>query len=300
MVLATGLLGQRHGLDAGGLVADAAVADAVEILGDALHHRGRAGLLLDVVAVVALAERDLLEVAVGAGGRVAAVQADRPFRPRSVEAGGSPGVDGALGAALEGVREDRVDLGHGQLGQRVVLVDVDRQRVDRDADLRRLVAERLLELVDLAGLHRAAHRADLGRALDQRRRRGRGALALDLDPHVRVQASEALRPEGHQVVERVGADRVEATGDAAGPFVGRDRGVHLDGLGQDGSGDQHEQPEGHPEAGGQARHAGSSNKPRRGSVHGQACPTRIGALRHEPDVTFVLIPCKKASASRSR
>jgi hypothetical protein len=82
------LLGELDDLDPGGAVADAAVADAVAVLGDALDDRGRARLLLHGVLEVALEERVLLEEAVGARGRVAAVEAraavaaQSPVRPR--------------------------------------------------------------------------------------------------------------------------------------------------------------------------------------------------------------------------
>jgi hypothetical protein len=135
----------------------------------------------------------------------------------------------AAGAAT---REDCVHLGQRELLQRVVLMDVDRQGVHRHPDARGLVAELLLEGVDLAGLHLAAHGPELGRVLDQRRRGGRGALALDLDTHAGVDLPELLGPEGHQVVEGVGADGGEGARNAADPRVGRQLGIHLDDAGR--------------------------------------------------------------------
>jgi hypothetical protein len=77
---------------------------------------------------------------------------------------------------------------------RVVLVDVDREHVDAGRDLGRLVAELLLELVDLLLLHRAAHRAEVRRALDQRGRSRRRALALRSRPSRSGSASGTPRP----------------------------------------------------------------------------------------------------------
>ena len=65
----------------------------VAVAGDALHDRRAAGLLLDGVLEVALEERVLLEVAVGARRRVAAVEADRLVRPLARQAEVAPGAD---------------------------------------------------------------------------------------------------------------------------------------------------------------------------------------------------------------
>src|SRR5690606_16847094 len=74
----------------------------------------------------------------------------------------------------------------------------------------------------------AAHRAELRGAFDEGDRGGGGALALDLDVDVRVDGAEALGPEGHEVVERVGADGVEVAGDAGDGLVGLEGGIDLD------------------------------------------------------------------------
>src|SRR4029078_13024127 len=103
------------------MVRDPAVSDLVLVLGHALHHRGRARLLLDGVAVVPLAEGVLLEVAVGAGSRVAAIEADRLAAPAALaEAGLAPVVD-RLAAAGVALGEDAVDLLEGQALDGVVL-----------------------------------------------------------------------------------------------------------------------------------------------------------------------------------
>src|SRR6185312_4638582 len=104
--------GHGDGPHARGLVADAAVADRVLVLGDALHHRSTARLLLHRRLVVALAERGLLEVAIGA---------DRLTGPGAGDARVAPLGD-RLAAAGAALREDAVELLHGEALDGVVLV----------------------------------------------------------------------------------------------------------------------------------------------------------------------------------
>src|SRR5205085_4008957 len=167
-------------------IADTAVTDAVAVYRDALNDGGGARLLLHLVFVIAVAEHVLFEETVGAGGRVASVDADRAIRPIALQADLSPRLDIFLRAGTARFREDRVDLRDAQALERVVLVDEHRERVDGDTDRRRFVTELLLEVVELGALHRARHRSELRGAGDQRRRRRARALAFDLDPHARV------------------------------------------------------------------------------------------------------------------
>src|SRR4029079_923392 len=87
------LVGELRGLHTRSPVAHAAVPDPVAVLGDALHHRGRARLLLHGVAIVAVEEGVLLEEPVGAARGVTAVKADRMAGPVSAEADLAPRVD---------------------------------------------------------------------------------------------------------------------------------------------------------------------------------------------------------------
>src|SRR5690606_14342982 len=196
--------GQGYGAHPRRDVADAAVADVVAVDADALHHRSGAGLLLDGVLVVAAAEGVFLEVAVGAGGGVAAVQADGPVDPVAAEACLAPRVDGLRVAAAEGLGEDGVHLGQRQPFDGVVPVDVDGQGVEADTKQGRLVAECVFKGVDLAGGHFPGHGPKLRGAADQRGRSGAGTLALDLKAHVGVELATPLGPEGHYVVHGVG------------------------------------------------------------------------------------------------
>src|SRR5262249_28360308 len=95
----------------------------VAVARDGLDDRRAAGLLLDRVLEVALGERVLLEVAVGARGRVAAVQADRLVLPLPGQAEVAPGRDVLRRAALARLGEDRVELLQREARDRVVLVD---------------------------------------------------------------------------------------------------------------------------------------------------------------------------------
>src|SRR5262245_14405193 len=225
--LATVFLRERDGLHVGRGVADAAVADGVAIHRDSLHHRGRPGLLLHRVLVVAVLQRVLLEEAVGAGRRVAPVETDGPARPVAGQAELTPRRDVVLGALPPGLGEHRIGLGDGHALDRIVLVDEDRQRVDGRTDLRGLVTVLLLELVDLGALHRSGHGAELRGAGDQCRRRRRRALALDLDLRVRIELPEGFRPVRHQVVEGVRPDARDVSAHAADGLVGGQLGIDL-------------------------------------------------------------------------
>src|SRR5882724_1633746 len=221
------LLGQRDRPHPRRRVADAAVTDGEPVDRDALDDRRRAGLLLHGVLVVAVLERVLLEEPVRTRGGVAAVEADRLRGPVTGEAQLSPGGDVVLIALAARLREDRVDLRQGQALDRVVLVHEHAERVDRRADLGRLVAVLLLELIDLGSLHRARNRPELSRPRDQGRWRRRGPLPLDLDLGIRIELAERLGPECHHVVERVGTDAVDVAADTAGGLVRRQGRVEL-------------------------------------------------------------------------
>ena len=215
-------LRQRDGPDARRLVADAAVADAEPILGDALHDRRGPRLLLDRVLVVAVLQRVLLEEAVGAARRVAAVEADRPVRPVAREPELAPGLDVFLVAALAGLREHRLDLRQRHLLDRVVLVHVDRERVVGRSSARS-ACSRTWPRTGRSPSPRISR--DIGPncavpAMSAGGRRGR-ALAFDLDLDVRIHLPERLGPERHHVVHRVGADAAQAARHAADLLVGR-------------------------------------------------------------------------------
>src|SRR6266446_1914653 len=225
--LAAVLLGQRHRAHAGRGVANAAVADAVAVHRDALDDRRRARLLLDLVLVVAVLERVLLEEAVGARGRVAAVEAQRPVGPLTRQPELTPRPEVVLCALTTRLREDGVDLDDREARDRVVLVHEHGERVHRRADRRGLVAVLLLERVDFRALHLARHRPELRGAADERGRRRRRALALDLDLGVGIKLLEALRPVGHEVVEGIRADARDVAAHAAHRLVGREVRIEL-------------------------------------------------------------------------
>src|SRR6266849_8525345 len=100
--LAAVLLAERHRPHAGRGVADPAVAGAEAVDRGALNHRRGARLLLDRVLVVAILHDVLFEEAVGARGRVAAVEADGLPRPLPGEPELPPRVDVLLVALAAG------------------------------------------------------------------------------------------------------------------------------------------------------------------------------------------------------
>src|SRR6266542_1640562 len=225
--LAAVLLAERHGPHPGRGVADPAVSRREAVHRHALDHRRRSRLLLDGVLVIAVLHHVLLEEAVGARGRVAPVEAGGLLGPLAGQPELTPRHHILLVPGPARLREDRVPLAHAEALDGVVLVDEDDESVDGRPDRQRLVAELLLELVDLGPLHLPRHRAQLGRARDEGRRSRRRSLALDLDLGVGIEAAEALRPVRHEVVERVRADTRDVAADAADRLVGLQSWIQL-------------------------------------------------------------------------
>jgi hypothetical protein len=222
--------GDGEGADAGGDVTDAGVAEAEFVSGDALNDGGGAGLFFDGGFEVALAEGGFLEEAVGAGGAVAAVEGDGAAIPGR-EAGLAPVGKIGRSAEFAGRREDGVDLGEVETLEGVVFVGEDGEGVDCDTDGGGFVAEFGFEGVDFLLFHFTAHGAELSGAFDEGGGCSGGAFAFNLDTDVGVFGAETLGPEGHEVVEGIGADGNEAAGDAAGGLVFGQGGVDFNGEG---------------------------------------------------------------------
>src|SRR5690606_1490308 len=125
--------GEGHRAHARGGLADPTVADPVPVDRDALDHGSRARLLFHGIFIVAAAEGVFLKGAVGARSGVATVEANRTAAPLTGEAEVAPRVDGGSVATTQGLGKDRVDLGQGQPLEGVVLVDVDGESVQADA-----------------------------------------------------------------------------------------------------------------------------------------------------------------------
>src|SRR6267142_720141 len=124
------------------------IGPGVRVVGGGLHT-------LAGVLVVTVLHHVLFEEAVGAGGGVAAIEADGLLGPLTAEPELPPRVDVLLVARAAGLGEDRVHLAHAEALDRVVLVDEHREGIDGGPDGQRLVAELLLELVDLRPSHLA-------------------------------------------------------------------------------------------------------------------------------------------------
>src|SRR5690606_19891075 len=141
--------------------------------------------------------------AVGARSGVATVEANRTAAPLTGEAEDAPRVDGGSVATTQGLGKDRVDLGQGQPLEGVVLVDVDGESVQADAQEGGSITKSLFKSVDLISSHLAGHRAKLRRAGDKGGSGCARTLSLDLDAHVGVVLAKAFGPEGHHVVHGV-------------------------------------------------------------------------------------------------
>src|SRR5690606_37316200 len=131
--------------DAGSTVTDTGITDSVQRLADRLHHGSGTGLLVHTALEITLAQSNFLEVAIGAGNRVATVQLDVAVCPLTVEASLTPGSDVTVIAAQTSRGEHGVQLSHGQTFNGVILVCKHSQSVDSDRDLDRLVAILLFE-----------------------------------------------------------------------------------------------------------------------------------------------------------
>jgi len=126
--------------------------------------------------------------------------------------------------------EDRVHLRHRHAFDRVVLVHIDGESIDRHRERRRFIFVFPFKGVHLGGFHGPGHRPDLRRAFDQGRRGGAGPFALDLNFDVGILLAEAFRPQRHQIVQRIRADTVEVARDAGDLGVGLEIGIELDGV----------------------------------------------------------------------
>ena len=132
--------------------------------------------------------------------------------------------------ALTAGGEDTVNLSKGETGDGVVLVHEDRERVDSHRNGGRLVAVATFEGSDFRSLHDSAHRAGLSNTRGECRNRGRRALAFDLNLNVGVANLESFSPEGHQIIERVRAHRVQVTGNSGSNLIVRKLSIDDDGT----------------------------------------------------------------------
>src|SRR5690606_26316458 len=138
----------RHRADVGRRIADTGVADAADFRRNTLDH-GRGTRLFTYFRVIVAAEQgDVLEVTIGARGRVAAIERDRAIGPVAGQADITPSGDTLVEAAGTGRREDRVNLLQRKALDRVVLVHKHAERIDGAANRGRCVAVTLFEALD--------------------------------------------------------------------------------------------------------------------------------------------------------
>ena len=141
----------------------------------------------------------------------------------------APGFNVGFGAAQTGRGEDRINLFHGQVLDRVVLVHEHGQGIHGYRDSGRLVAVLLLEGSQFVVFHFAAHRAQVSGAFSNRRRRGRRTGSLNLDVYVRVFFFVRLSPQGHQVRQGVGTNAGQVARHTSGLHVGLNSRVNTSG-----------------------------------------------------------------------
>ena len=166
-------------------------------------------MLFNFIFEVAVLERILLEKSVGAGCRVSAIDADRRSRHFARNPQLIPPFKGLLRTKSAGLREDCIDLRHRESLDRVVLVDVDGQRVDGDRKCGRFIAEFSFEGIDLGIFHRAGHWTQLRSPFDQSRWCGAGSLPFDLNFDAWILLAKSFGPQRHEVVERVRPNAVD-------------------------------------------------------------------------------------------
>ena len=148
------------------------------VRGDALRDRRAAALDPHGDAEIASIEHILPEELMHAVAAVVAEQDDRLIGPFAGQPGLAPRLDRAAAPALRPGKYP-VQLRQRQPGDRVLLLDEDRQRIGGHLDLGGRVAGLEREIADLLRRERAGHRHDVRAALRQRRqpafrRAGRG------------------------------------------------------------------------------------------------------------------------------
>ena len=124
--------------------------------------------------------------------------------------------------------ERRIHLRHRHAFDRVVLVHIDGESIDRHREGRRFIFVFPFKGVHLGGFHGPRHRPDLRRALNQGRWGGAGPFALDLNFDVGILFAKSFSPEGHEIVERIRAYAVDIAGHPADFDVGFQGWVELD------------------------------------------------------------------------
>ena len=199
-------------------VGEAAVADRTGRVLDQIDHVLRAVHVARTEPEVApLAQHRLAEVDVGAGVVLAADADDLVTAAAGhLDAQLAPGVNVAALTVEFGQLLQR------NLVERVVGMDVHRQRVEADDELDRLVAVSARQL-DLGVLHLAARVRDVDRAVDHCRDTGPRPAARHRDDGLGRHGGVALGPRLGHIDQSVGAlvlDQVAGTAAAAGDEQG--------------------------------------------------------------------------------
>ena len=160
---------------------------------DSIDELFAAGLLRVGLSVVTAPKNVLPEEGMRTRSLVTDVDFDRCTCPLAGQAKLAPGQHIGRISRFAGRRENGVELGQGEslACDRIVWMNVDRQGVERHAELDGRVAEALYKSGVLGRFGWTAHRADVGHALDEARNRRGRTSALMVNPEVGM---EPLKP----------------------------------------------------------------------------------------------------------
>lgn len=179
----------------------------------------------------ATAERAFAEGRVAPGKLVAAVQAE--ILVRDADRHVAPAVIAPAAAGGPG-GEDSVEFLHRDAPERAPLADEDRERVERHDDLRRRRPRALAHGGGLGFVHRAAHRAERGRARFERGGRGRRTLVRDGKDDIGMVTPEGLDPGLGQFEQSVRTGDRDFSDEVGGWFIGFGAPGGRQGQGHDG------------------------------------------------------------------
>src|SRR6267378_1353964 len=203
-------------------VGDAGVADSVTIPGYLLCHGEddlfESDVLPPLATLVADAENPLAHEFLEAVPGLDAVELDRLVRSLAGQSEISPRGN-RLAAATMRARVHRVELIEGDLLERIVLVHVERDRVQSTKvpvgasgywDAQRVVAELAPEFLDVVGFELTRHEDEIEVALDQLDRAETSVVrGRDLEGYFRMVNLEFLEPPFDECFQHVGRSTLE-------------------------------------------------------------------------------------------
>ena len=147
--------GQRHYPHSAGLEADAGIANLDGIAADVQNFAGGAWFFDHIGLELSSAQSFLHEKGPGAGFLIAAIEVNRQRLPSAFEAQFSPLGDIGAQSPFAVFAENRIHLLHRQSLDRVLGIDIDRNDIHRDEDLRHVIPMTGIEIFAVFVGHRA-------------------------------------------------------------------------------------------------------------------------------------------------